>query len=402
MRRAALLLLIACVLATSAPAHARPYWKKRIDHISAGKRIGMVVHDEGRVLYQRAPKTKRAPASNEKLLMSMALFDRLAPRTTIETSAYATSAPSLTGVIEGDLWITGRGDPSVTAGGPYASSLPIRATDLSDLARGIAATVTKIEGRVLGSRGYFARDWFAHGWESYFPATEIALPTALTFNGNSAEGRHVSNPEWRAARALTRRLEALGVPVRGHPASGYMPASTTPVAAVQSEQLWRIVRYMNRSSSNFFAEVLGKRLGAETFGAPGSIAKGADAIEAFALDHNVTLAAYDASGLSYSNRVSPLGIVKLLTAVEETKPYYEVLRDGLPRGGEGTLEDRLHGVKLRAKTGSLRNVSALSGWVWLKKTQSWAAFSILSAGTSYYSSKGLEDRIVRLLTNYAR
>lgn len=402
MRRAALLLVIACVLVTSAPAHARPYWKKRIDHISAGKRIGIVVHDEGRVLYQRAPKIKRAPASNEKLLMSMALFDRLVPETTIETTAYATSAPSLTGVIEGDLWVTGRGDPSVTAGGPYASSLPLRATDLTDLARGIAATVTKIEGRVLGSRGYFSRDWFAHGWESYFSATEIALPTALTFNGNRAEGRHISNPEWRAARALTRKLEAEGVAVRGHPSSGYMPTETTPLAAVQSEKLWRVVRYMNRSSSNFFAEVLGKRLGAEVFGPPGLIAKGADAVEAFALDHSVTLAAYDASGLSYANRVSPLGIVKLLTAVEETKPYYEVLRDGLPQGGQGTLEDRLHGVKLRAKTGSLRNVSALSGWVWLKKTQSWAEFSILSAGMSYYPAKGVEDRIVRLLTHYAR
>lgn len=402
MRRAAALLVIACILGASAPAHARPQWKKRIDRISAGKHIGIVVHDEGRVVYQRDPKTKRAPASNQKLLMSMALLDRLPPETTIETSAHATSAPSLEGVLEGDLWITGRGDPSVTAGGRYASSLPIRATDLRDLARAIAASVTRIEGRVLGSKGYFERDWFAHGWESYFPAQEIPLPTALTFNGNIAGGRHIPNPEWRAARALTRKLENMGVPVKGSPSAGYMPQKAIALAAVTSPQLWRVVRYTNRSSSNFFAEVLGKRLGAEVFGAPGSITKGADAVERFAHARGVTLSAYDASGLSYANRVSPLGIVKLLTAVEENAPYYEVLRDGLPRGGQGTLEDRLKGVRVRAKTGSLRYVSALSGWVWLKKTQSWAEFSILSSGMSYYPSKAVEDRIVRLLTNYGR
>lgn len=402
MRRAAFLLVIACFLSATAPAQARPFWKKRIDRISSGKSIGIVVHDEGRVLYHRAPTIKRAPASNEKLLMSMALFDRLDPAITIETSAHSTSLPSLEGVIKGDIWITGRGDPSVTAGGAYPNSLPIRATDLTDLARGIASTVTRVEGRVLGSQGYFSRDWFAHGWEGYFPTEEIPLPTALTFDGNVDGGRHIRNPEWRAARALTRKLENLGVAVKGHPAAGYMPKQTSLLATVQSSQLWRLVRYMNRSSSNFFAEVLGKRLGAEVFGAPGSIAKGASAIERYAAQHGVTLAAHDASGLSYSNRVSPLGIVKLLTAVEEQEPFYEILRDGLPRGGQGTLEDRLKGVRLRAKTGSLQNISALSGWVWLKKTSSWAEFSILSSGMSYYPSKGVEDRIVRLLANYGR
>ena len=402
MRRATVLILIACVLGVSVPAHARPAWKKRIDRISSGKQVGIVIHDEGRFLYRRAAKIERAPASNEKLLMSMALFDRLAPETTIETSAYVTAPPSLTGVIEGDVWITGRGDPSVSAGGAYASSLPIRATDLTDLARAIATTTTRIEGRVLGSQGFFSRDWFAHGWESYFPTRYVPLPTALTFNGNVARGRHIDDPERRAARALTRKLEDLGVAVKGHPATGYMPKGTSLMATVTSPQLWRIVRYTNRSLSNFFAEVLGKRLGAEVFGAPGSIAKGADAIESFARKNGVTLTANDSSGLSYANRASPLGIVKLLTAVEETKPYYEVLRDGLPRGGQGTLKDRLKHVRVRAKTGTLRYVSALSGWVWLKKTQSWAEFSILSAGMSYDPSKALEDRIVRIVTNYAR
>ena len=48
----------------------------------------------------------------------------------------------------------------------------------------------------------------------------------------------------------------------------------------------------------------------------------------------------------------------------------------LPAAGEGTLRHRLGGVRLRAKTGTLDNVSALSGWVWNDATDGWIEFSI--------------------------
>jgi D-alanyl-D-alanine carboxypeptidase/D-alanyl-D-alanine-endopeptidase (penicillin-binding protein 4) len=158
---------------------------------------------------------------------------------------------------------------------------------------------------------------------------------------------------------------------------------------------------MNRWSSNFFAEVLGKRLGYEHAGGPGTIAKGASAIEAFARRLGVSLTAYDSSGLSYANRVAPVGIVKLLTHVEEESTYFAQLHGSLADGGQGTLEDRLHDVDLRAKTGSLDGISALSGWVWLERASSWAEFSILSSGMSYYTAKGVEDRIIRIIEERA-
>ncbi|MGH2756918.1 MAG: D-alanyl-D-alanine carboxypeptidase, partial [Actinomycetota bacterium] len=146
----------------------------------------------------------------------------------------------------------------------------------------------------------------------------------------------------------------------------------------------------------------GKRLGAEARGAPGTIAKGGNAIERFAARIGVTLTANDSSGLSYRNRVSPRGMTKLLGYVEKTAPWYQTLRHGLATGGQGTLASRLHGVPIRAKTGSLSGVSALSGWIYLRQTKSWAEFSILSRGTAYYSAKYLEDAIVRVITRLAR
>lgn len=401
MRRTLLVILIVAFVAASTPAEARPYWKNRLDDITSGHRIAIVLHDDGRPLYQRDARTPHVPASNEKLLLSMALFDVLDPATRIQTFAHAVVPQA--GIIQGDLWIVGRGDPSITAGGSFGRSLPFLPTKLGDLARAIrAAGVTTITGRVMGSADYFEHDWFAPGWKANFPDDEVPLASALSFEGNVRKGEHIRNPEMRAARALKRRLEANGVTVAGTAGAGTMPEGIPELTHVESVPLSVIARFMNRRSSNFFAEMLGKRLGAETFAPPGTIAKGASAIEAFGAFVGVDLTAHDSSGLSYRNRISARGIVRMLTHVELSQPWYDVLRRGLPTGGQGTLENRLHGIPLRAKTGSLSGISALSGWIRLSRTDEWAEFSILSRGLSYYGAKGLEDRIVRLIHRSAR
>lgn len=401
MRRACVLSFIALFLALAVPAQAQPYWKTKIDRIAAGKRIGISLRDNGTFLYRHNDRTKRAPASNEKLLMSMALFKKFGTEARLQTRVFAPGKP-IARIITGDVYLNGQGDPSVTAGGSFERSLPFQATTLGLLARSIAKTTDRIKGSVVGDTGYFSRDWFAPGWSSNFPDDEVPLATSLALDGNTYRGNHIKNPEWRAARALTRKLEAFGVDVAGRPRAELMPQKLTQIATTGSVPLAEMVRYTNRASANFFAEMFGKRLGAETFGAPGTIAKGAQAIERYAARRGVTVTAYDSSGLSYSNRVAPSGMVKLLGQVETNEPFYETLRRGLPTGGQGTLEDRLRGVKLRAKTGSLSGISALSGWIYLQQTQSWAEFSIMSSGMSYYPSKGVEDRIVRVMEELAR
>jgi D-alanyl-D-alanine carboxypeptidase/D-alanyl-D-alanine-endopeptidase (penicillin-binding protein 4) len=161
-----------------------------------------------------------------------------------------------------------------------------------------------------------------------------------------------------------------------------------------------LIRNMNRRSRNFYAEVLGKWLGRLILGGAGSIAKAARVIERFAHAHGVDNAAYDASGLSYWNRISPQGLVALLRFAE-TRPWGDELRLGLPTGGQGTLAGRLVGVKVRAKTGTLIDISALSGWIWMTKESAWGEFSIMSRGMSKSDAVAIEDRIVRIVANRA-
>ena len=289
-------------------------------------------------------------------------------------------------MIDGDVWIVGHGDPETGPG------------DMRELAEAIAAKgVRRIRGHVYGATGPFARDWFAPGWKDYFPTYYIALPTALTFDGNvGPTGRHIGDPERRAAAALTAQLEHAGVRVTRRPGLGPAPSKLKGLATVVSDPLVAMMKRMNTRSRNFYAEVFGKLLGARRSGAPGTIAKGARAIEAFAAAHGVNVVANDGSGLSYANRVTTTGIVDLLEYAE-TQPWGETLRETLPKGGQGTLVDRFTDVRLRAKTGTLDEISALSGWVWLERVGDWAEFSILSKGITKTHSMQIENAIVRVV-----
>jgi D-alanyl-D-alanine carboxypeptidase/D-alanyl-D-alanine-endopeptidase (penicillin-binding protein 4) len=156
---------------------------------------------------------------------------------------------------------------------------------------------------------------------------------------------------------------------------------------------------MDVRSRNFWAEVLGKRLGFDESGR-GTIAAGARAIDRFTDAHGQDFTLYDSSGLSYANRATAKGIVELLW-VADGSPWGTTLRASLATGGQGTLKDRLVGVPIRAKTGTLQDASALSGWVRLESTGRWVEFSILSNGFSEWTAKALENKIVRIVSGQA-
>ena len=390
---AALLLTTLTALATgSMTSEARaetdrawPAWASKIDSLVGDRPMSVAVGHEGEFWYRHLPWVRRPPASNQKLLLSMTLLRRFRATRTIPTLAVAASRIGARGVVRRNLFVVGRGDPE------------LESSDLAALARRLDDDGLRlVRGRVVASMGPFERDWWARGWRSYFPALYIPRPTALTYRGNEdARGRNIPDPEVRAAIVFTKKLRARGIRVRNAPRAGSPPTRSVTVGQIRSRPLGTLVRRMNVDSRNFHAEVLGKYLGAHVF-RKGSIPTGARAIRLFASAHDVHIDAFDSSGLSYANRVTTSGIVRLLWTADR-HPWGATLRSSLPGGGQGTLEDRLSDVRLRAKTGTLENVSALSGWVWLDRAADWGEFSIMSSGMSTWASKTIENRIVRTI-----
>jgi D-alanyl-D-alanine carboxypeptidase/D-alanyl-D-alanine-endopeptidase (penicillin-binding protein 4) len=107
----------------------------------------------------------------------------------------------------------------------------------------------------------------------------------------------------------------------------------------------------------------------------------------------------DGSGLSDQDRTSPLGVVTLLLDARRASWDRAFVRS-LPAPGQGTLADRLAGLRLRAKTGTLfvRPASALSGYV-RTAADTTVAFSILTAGYGSGEAEPIEDAIVRILAS---
>jgi D-alanyl-D-alanine carboxypeptidase/D-alanyl-D-alanine-endopeptidase (penicillin-binding protein 4) len=368
------------------PVATQPAWMRDITTVIGNRPVSVAIGRDGDSWFGHLGWVGRPPASNEKLLLSMALLQRYRPWRTIHTNASATALPGPRGVIRGNLWIVGHGDPGIDG------------TRIAALARAIRdAGVRRIRGSVLGNTGPFARDWWARGWKDYFPADYIPLPTALTYRENTdRRGVHVSDPELRAATKLTARLELLGIPVGHKPGMGHPPARLLPIAQIASPPLRDLIRRMDLKSRNFWAEVLGKYLGADEWGR-GTIANGARAIDRFTDMHGQDFRVYDSSGLSYANRATARGILELLWDADGAS-WGPILRASLPAGGKGTLKDRLTDIRIRAKTGTLDDASALSGWVWLERTGGWVEFSILSSGFNEWTAKKIEDRIVRIVS----
>jgi D-alanyl-D-alanine carboxypeptidase/D-alanyl-D-alanine-endopeptidase (penicillin-binding protein 4) len=352
------------------PASAAPEAvSSDIDVVAGSGDVSVAVAARGKTLYEHDADERRTPASVQKLFLSVALFDELGAGYRIATRVE--SAKSEGGV--GNLWIVGGGDPSVVSGAGAVRRLANRVA---------LSGIERVRGSVIVDSSFFASDWHAPGWQPW-SRDFVNRPTALAVDGRGS-------PDLAFGDSLGDALEARGIEVGHGPRSGRAPPRARAVARVRSAPLRVLVAHMNTTSSNFYAEMLGKLLGARTFGPPGTIAKGARAIEAFAARQDVELVAHDSSGLSYANRVSSRGVVTLLEYARR-QPWGRALRLSLPRPGQGTLASRLTGVQMHAKTGTLWNgSSALAGWVRLRKG-GLAAFAVLARG----SGKSIEDAIVK-------
>ena len=183
--------------------------------------------------------------------------------------------------------------------------------------------------------------------------------------------RRIDDPGLYLGQTLRRLLELRGVKFAGRVRVGTVPAGARLVHVAQSEALGEIVRRLNKTSNNFVAEQLLKTLGAQVKGVPGTWPKGVEAVEEFLAEVGVPRGAYvmkNGSGLNDTNRFSARQLVTLLRAMWARFPLHAEYLASLPVAGrDGTIRWRMEGSdavgRLRAKTGTLENVTSLSGYV---------------------------------------
>lgn len=340
---------------------------------AARQRSCLVVTVDGRRVYEARPDERLIPASNLKLLTGLAALEKLGADTRLATEV-RTARPPTGGVVDGDLWLVGGGDP-LLATADYAASFqnqPQLFTPLEALADRIKeAGVTTVTGAVRGDESRYDRQRYLPTWKPvYITDAESGPQSALVVNDgfNQYRPRRVAAaaPATWAAQVLVGLLQARGVTVAGGAGEGTAPAGGSTVARIESPTMREVVAQMLRESDNLTAELLVKELG-RRFAGEGSTEAGLrvvrEAVAAAGLpaDH---LAADDGSGLDRSGRASCSLLVQAITRDGPTG----ALTAGLPVAAQdGTLAKRFTGHpaagRLRAKTGSLNSVTGLTGWV---------------------------------------
>lgn len=303
------------------------------------------------------PETPRNPASTLKLVTTYAALEALGPAYTWHTDVYLTEPP-VDGVVEGDLWLRGYGDPYLVA------------EEYWKLADGLRKRgIRRIEGDLVFDTSYYQLEPEDPGAFDRRPDRVYnLLPHPLLVNFNAVrfvvrpedDGRSVSvapdpplpnleldnrlslyqapcggyqrgvalavqEPEERRhvrlegrfpdgceQYALTRTVlrpesyafglfdlywQYLGGELEGRWRLGLVPENLTePYHRHQSRPLGDIVRLVNKFSNNVMTRHLELTLGAERYGAPATGRKGRDAMFAVLAEHGI-----DTTGLVVSN-----------------------------------------------------------------------------------------------------
>lgn len=403
---------------------ARPVAARRLNALLApleasvsGTHCLSVRDSSGRALSGDGGDTPLIPGSNVKLLTAAAALERLGPQHRLRTTVTARGGP-VDGVVEGDLHLVGGGDPLIVSENYLRTSRygPYPHTPLERIADAVvAAGVVRVTGSIVGDESRYDAQRSVPTWPARYlvegqvgPLSALSVNDARTYPVLEPDGavpQPAPDPASYAAAALGELLRARGVRVDGPPRSGPAPPGATLIATVESLPVTDIVAQMLTFSDNNTAELLVKELDAHQ-GRQGTTAGGLDVVRAVLTSSvndagDVTLT--DGSGLDRGNRVSCDDLTELLAA----EGPHGALASGLAVAGEtGTLRDRFLSSpqkgRARAKTGTLRDVTALSGWVPGADATPLAFSFILNTGDRRVGPSDLvvQERLVEAIATY--
>ncbi|MCB0406327.1 MAG: D-alanyl-D-alanine carboxypeptidase/D-alanyl-D-alanine-endopeptidase [Bdellovibrionales bacterium] len=430
--------LAAPVTVTAPPDPARKRLAKEIlDALQLEKnralKAGIVIQslNTGEILFSHDAEERLIPASVNKILTAYTALKILSPASTFKTEIYAVQ-PVIDGVLSGDLYIKGGGDPSLVSERMWML--------VNELLR---SGIKRINGDIIGDSTFFDKERTPESRPDYLKDQAYNAPIgALSFNFNTttiyvqpgsranvpptvyadpendyidivnqakttSKGsrytmavsrikhvkgdlgdtvllrgkipmdhkevryyRNIANPTLYACHMFQQFLSRRGVTVVGNIREGAVPRTARQLLAFESLPMWHLIWGMNKFSNNFVADQIMKKVGAEVFGPPGSLAKGLQAMERELTKIGVPAGTYkiaDGSGLTRQSHISAQQLMSVLVAASKDFSLAPEFIASLGIAGQdGTIRRRFLNSNaeniLRAKTGSLDGVASLAGY----------------------------------------
>lgn len=428
--------------------------KEQID-----ENIGLLAQDPvlrtanwGFVIYD--PKSKKiinshnetnafVPASTTKLLTTDTALTLLGPSFRWVTQLEYSGSVDDNGILEGNLYIVGSGDPSLGTGKAGASTY---STIVNDFKYAIAEKgIKKINGNIIIQTAIFRENkintlpenivWLEHknyflpvgstrdidpkneritirkknpfqgGGQTYFYISPYTnrLVYADKFEGTWIDTKIADAPAY-LANSLRNALLKSGIAVTGKVIEKIVdrePENRILITAYKSPQLRDIVYDTNQRSDNPLSEAMLRMVGFQKYGNQ-NLETGkkvvVESLESKKFDTS-SLVYIDGSGLSRSHRVTPISqALFLANGMKET--YFKDFFDSLPIAGQtGTLKRSFMGDaygQIFAKTGTLNRVKTLAGYI-KTRTGKILTFSLLINNYSG-SVDQVKKRMEQLLT----
>jgi D-alanyl-D-alanine carboxypeptidase/D-alanyl-D-alanine-endopeptidase (penicillin-binding protein 4) len=374
----------------AAPIATRLARALAVPHVRAARSAAVAVElRDARAVFTRHQSLALVPASNQKLAVAYAALATLGPTYRIQTFVYGEG--ELVGATwKGNLVLKGFGDPTLSRGDLRALASQLR-----------SAGVRRVAGAIEADESYFDSKRTGPAWKSHFYLSQSPALSALTVDRGSYQGWLTAAPALAAGKLFRVALRSAGISVTGRAKSGVADAAAEELAMTSSAPLSQIVRFMNRESDNFTAEILLKQLGAIDEAAGTSVA-GAKVVGRVLAASGIPLAGVrivDGSGLSPRNRLTAAALIALLVAAWHDPVIHPAFVRSLAVAGvNGTLSHRMERPPARgavlAKTGTTRESSALSGYV-----RGRFAFAVLQNGgpVSQFWARRAQDRFAGVL-----
>nr|CAA6828075.1 MAG: D-alanyl-D-alanine carboxypeptidase (EC [uncultured Thiotrichaceae bacterium] len=362
--------------------------------------------------------TPRNPASTMKLVTTYAALGILGPNYRWPTEIY-TSGRISGGTLHGDVIIKGYGNPD------------LKESDLTQMLQMLSNRgVNNIAGNFVTDTSYFKIPYSRPGaFDGKSAAAYNAQPEALLYQGRGSNYRfkNLAKRVQRSTRNMPRNSGArsdlnnnlfgafwkvwvgrMGKGMQGRHKRGTTPPNAQLVHRHHSKPLRQIIATINKKSNNVMARQLMLSIGAKGTGV-GSPRSGASVIGRFLESRGLRfpeLRIENGSGLSRISRISARHLGEMLINAYNSPWRQDYMNSLAVLGVDGTMRNRLKKSGIagrgRFKTGTLRNVRGLAGYVQASNGQTYVMSVLHNDNKARSKARNAHDELIKWLYYGAR
>lgn len=365
----------------------------------------------GPAVLTSAADTPRNPASTMKLVTTYAALGVLGANYRWPTEIY-TTGQVVQGTLRGDVIIKGYGNPD------------FKESDLRQLLQSLRNRgIVNIAGNLVTDISHFNVPYQHPGaFDGKAAASYNAQPEALLYQGRGSnyKFRNLAKRVKRSTRSMPSSPAAradmntnlfgafwkvwvgqLGGRMQGDLKKGFTPPQAHLVYRHHSQPLRVILREINKDSNNVMARQLLLSIGAKATGGPGTPRNGAAAIGRFLESRGLRfpeLRIENGSGLSRISRISARHLGEILVDAYNSPWRNDYMNSLAVLGVDGTLRNRMKTSQARGrgrfKTGTLRNVRGLAGYVQARNGQTYVVSILHNDSKARSRARPAHDKLV--------